>query len=62
VSGGGARVGTAALLGVVGIIWVGQGIGLIPGSFMTSDIRWAVAGAVLLVLAAALAWTSRRRP
>jgi hypothetical protein len=45
----------AAVLAVVGVIWVGQGIGVIPGSFMTSDLRWAVAGAVLLVLAALLA-------
>jgi hypothetical protein len=45
----------AAVLAVIGVIWVGQGIGVIPGSFMTSDLRWAVAGAVLLVLAALLA-------
>ena len=56
----GVRLGVAALLGVVGVIWVGQGIGLIPGSFMTSDIRWAFAGGVLLAIAALLVWTARR--
>lgn len=43
------RKAFAILLAIGGFIWVGQGIGLIPGSFMTGDIRWAIAGAVLLV-------------
>lgn len=58
----GARLGVAAVLAVLGVVWIGQGIGLIPGSFMTSDIRWAIAGAVLLTVAAALVVSSRRRP
>ena len=32
---------------LVGIVWIGQGIGLIHGSFMTGRIEWAVIGAVL---------------
>lgn len=42
----------------VGLIWFLQGIGVLPGSFMTGQIRWAVyggiaiaVGVVLLVLA-----------
>jgi hypothetical protein len=54
------RRGIAGVLGVIGIIWIGQGIGIIPGSFMTSDLRWAVAGAVLLAVAAFLVWPTRR--
>jgi uncharacterized membrane protein len=38
----------------LGIIWVGQGIGVIPGSFMTGVIFWAFAGAVCIVSGAAL--------
>ena len=35
-------------LGLVGLIWIGQGLGIIRGSgFMTDDIRWAIIGAVL---------------
>jgi hypothetical protein len=55
-----ARGALAAVLALVGMVWIGQGIGVIPGSFMTSDIRWAVAGAVLLVAAIALVWSARR--
>lgn len=53
------RLFFAALLALVGGIWIGQGLGLVPGSFMTNDIRWAVAGVVLIVVAAALVWSAR---
>ena len=33
-------------LGIVGAIWFFQGINILPGSFMTGDIRWALAGIV----------------
>ena len=50
------------LVGLVGIVWIGQGIGLIPGSFMTNDIKWAVIGAVMLVVGVGLiVWDTRRR-
>lgn len=51
----------AALLAVVGVIWVGQGLGYIPGSFMTGDPRWFRAGLACLVAAAALAFAALRR-
>jgi uncharacterized membrane protein HdeD (DUF308 family) len=47
-----------ALMVLFGIIWFLQGINVLPGSFMTGQIRWAVYGAiafaagVLLLLAA----------
>ena len=31
-------------LGISGFVWFFQGINIIPGSFMTGDIRWAIAG------------------
>ena len=35
----------AAVLALVGIVWIGQGTGVIRGSgFMTDDIRWAIVG------------------
>jgi len=50
---------------LVGIVWIGQGIGLIGGSVMTNNSGWAVAGVVLLAIAAwqlsALIRTSRPR-
>lgn len=53
------RLFVAALLTLVGGIWIGQGLGLVPGSFMTNDIRWAVAGVVLIAIAGALVWSAR---
>ena len=54
----------AGLLIVVGGVFVGQGLGILRGSsFMVGDPRWAVIGAVLIVLGALLAWrASVQRP
>jgi hypothetical protein len=52
----------AGVVGLVGLVWVGQGLGAIPGSFMTNDSFWAVAG-IALVAAAVIyaAWPHLRR-
>ena len=47
---------------VVGAIWIGQGLGLLPGSFMSGQRQWAARGAVLLVVGLLLAWRAWRRP
>jgi hypothetical protein len=54
----------AAVLSLIGIVWIGQGTGVIRGSgFMTDDIRWAITGVVLLVAGVVVAWTAvRARP
>ena len=50
------------LLLVMGLVFLGQGVGLIPGSFMTGRIEWAVIGGLLAGSAVLLLWfTSRRR-
>jgi hypothetical protein len=51
----------AVLLGLAGIVWLGQGLGFIPGSFMTGNTMWAVIGAVCLVAAVAIVVRERRR-
>jgi hypothetical protein len=48
------------ILALVGFVWIGQGIGLIPGSFMTGQAMWAFFGGALLVAAAVL-WVTDRR-
>lgn len=44
----------AILLALVGVVFFGQGIGLIPGSFMTGRPLWAVIGLGCLALAVLL--------
>ena len=46
---------------VMGAVWFLQGINVLPGSFMTGDRQWAVNGAVLFLVGAALLALSRRR-
>jgi len=49
-------------LGLVGLVWIGQGTGHIRGQgFMTDDLRWAVVGAVLVVVAVVLGLNEWRR-
>jgi hypothetical protein len=44
----------------VGVIWVGQGVGIIGGSFMTGEAVWAVIGAVCILVGAFLIRTGFR--
>ena len=39
-----------ALAVLMGTIWFLQGINVLPGSFMTGQIRWAVYGAIAVGL------------
>ena len=56
-----ARWIIAAVLIVIGVGWMAQGGGLMPGSgFMDGDIRWAIIGAVLAIVGVGLGWTAFR--
>jgi hypothetical protein len=53
----------AVLLALVGLTFLGQGLGYIGGSAMTGSSFWAIVGAILIVAAAVVAWTAvNRRP
>jgi len=52
------RVIPAALLALVGSVFALQGIGVLPGSVMTGDPKWAVIGTVMLMAAALLVWSA----
>lgn len=57
-----AVVGVLILL--AGAVFAGQGLGYIPGSFMTGDIHWFWIGSVMVMLGLALGVASflgRRR-
>jgi hypothetical protein len=49
------------LLVLFGTIWFLQGINILPGSFMTGQIRWAVYGGIAIVLGIALLLKAKRR-
>ncbi len=50
----------AVLMALVGVVFLGQGLGYIGGSSMTGSSFWAVVGVLLLIGAAVLAWRTRR--
>lgn len=55
----------AVVLVATGLVWIGQGLGLLRGSsFMVDDMRWALAGATCVVAGVGLAagLLRRRRP
>jgi hypothetical protein len=51
-----------SLVVLVGLVWIGQGLGFLRGSsFMVDDVRWALIGVVMVVVGVALLWEARRR-
>lgn len=52
-------IGGLAILG--GAIWVLQGINILPGSFMTGQIQWAINGAIVIVIGIGLILFGRSR-
>ena len=53
-------VGVLAL--AMGVIFVGQGANLSPGSFMTGDSTWLIVGVILAVVGVVLLVVGLRRP
>jgi predicted Co/Zn/Cd cation transporter (cation efflux family) len=51
----------AAVMAIVGLIWMGQGLGIIRGSsFMVGDGRWTIAGSGMVVAGVVVAWKAVR--
>jgi lipopolysaccharide export LptBFGC system permease protein LptF len=55
-----SRVLIAAVVALVGIFWIGQGLDVIKGSAMTGNSFWAAVGVILLIVAAAILLRERR--
>lgn len=51
----------APVLILVGIVFIGQGFGYIPGSFMTGSLFWAAVGIVMVIAGAGFIVTAARR-
>jgi hypothetical protein len=50
----------ASLMVLAGVIWFLQGINVLPGSFMTGQIRWAVYGGIAFAAGIALLLLANR--
>jgi hypothetical protein len=48
------------VLVVVGLLWIGQGTGMLPGSLMSGQAMWAIIGLVLVVVGGWLLWSIAR--
>ena len=48
-----------AMLALTGLVFAGQGLGYIPGSFMTGQIQWFWIGSALVLGGIALAVLAR---
>ena len=46
---------------LIGIVWILQGINVLPGSFMTGQTKWAVIGTIAAIVGIALLVFARRR-
>jgi hypothetical protein len=57
-----ARRILGAVLFFTGVVWIGQGLGWIAGSFMTGSTFWAVTGGVCVVAAIVLLGWPWRQP
>lgn len=49
------------LLILFGAIWFLQGINILPGSFMTGQIQWAIYGGCLVAIGIVMLIAARRR-
>ena len=52
-------IGILSLL--VGLVWFLQGINILPGSFMTGQIQWAVYGVIAMLAGVGVLAYGRRR-
>ncbi len=49
------------VLVLIGLVWIGQGVNLLPGSFMSGQPIYAVLGLVVAALGVWLLWGLRGR-
>lgn len=57
-----ARLVVGAIVALAGIVWFLQGVGVLPGSFMTGSPLWAVIGAVCILVGGGLLYWGGRLP
>lgn len=53
------RLGMVVLI-ATGLVWIGQGTGLVPGSFMSRDPFWALMGLLCVAAGLFVGWLAFR--
>jgi len=49
------------LIFLAGLVWFLQGINILPGSYMTGQIQWAINGGIAMVVGAGILFIANRR-
>ena len=55
------RIVLGIVIALVGLVWLGQGLGVLPGTLMSGSAFWAVVGAALVLGGGLLLVVERRR-
>jgi hypothetical protein len=55
-------IAVGAIAVILGGVWAGQGLNLIPGSFMTGSRMWLSIGLIVAIVGIALIVLGLRRP
>jgi hypothetical protein len=53
------RLVVGAILVLLGLLWIGQGLNLIAGSMMSGQTMWVVIGIVVALVGVWLLWGAR---
>ncbi|MBL8100821.1 MAG: hypothetical protein JNK81_16685 [Anaerolineales bacterium] len=51
----------AVLFILAGLVWVLQGLSILPGSYMSGNPQWAINGTITIVIAAVIFWFANRK-
>jgi hypothetical protein len=55
-------LGIGGLAILAGGVWILQGTGVLPGSFMSGQRMWLIIGIIVAIIGLALAYNGIRRP
>jgi len=56
-----AMIISGVLCLLLGCVWILQGVNILPGSFMTGQTKWAIYGALLVIIGIGLLFSANRR-
>jgi hypothetical protein len=51
----------AVLFMLASLVWVLQGLSILPGSYMSGDPQWAINGTITIIIAVIVFWFANRK-